>query len=74
MKRMTDAERFDLIKRANKAWAEGDEDRAEKLEKQLPLAPHLAKFWLEEYGREKLLAAGFNLSDAEAEYGTNWLD
>ncbi len=74
MKIMTDAERFDLIKRANKAWAEGDYKTSSQLKRQLPLAPHLAEFYLEEYGKERLLAAGFNLSDAYAEFGEHWLD
>ncbi len=71
---MSDEERIDLIKRANKAWKEGDFELSSKLKGQLPIAPHLAQFYLEEYGKEELLAAGFNLSDAEAEYGKNWLD
>ncbi len=71
---MSDEEQFEIIKQANKAWKEGDEEKADELEKLLPLAPHLAEFYLEEYGKERLLSAGFNLAEAYQEFGENWLD
>ncbi len=71
---MTREQRFDIIKRANKSWAEGGEKKQLKSKKSSLSPPHLVKFYLEEFGRERLLNAGFNLSEAEEKYGKNWLD
>ncbi len=73
MHTLTRKERLDIIHQANIARKNGDIEKALKLSKQIPLAPHLAKFYLEEFGKEKLLNAGFNLSAAEEKYGKNWL-
>jgi hypothetical protein len=41
--------------------------------KQLPLAPYLAEFAKKRLGPDFLIEGGFNLSEAEAEFGPGWL-
>lgn len=51
----------------------GKLEEAEALMKSLPLPPYLAKAAKEAFGAEALLATGYDLSEAEAEYGKDWL-
>jgi hypothetical protein len=44
-----------------------------KMRKQVPLQPYLAKFAKEHFGADFLIKTGWNLSEAEAEYGSDWL-
>ncbi len=39
----------------------------------LPLAPGLARIAKEMYGSKHLLEGGYNLSEAYAEFGDDWL-
>jgi hypothetical protein len=39
----------------------------------LPMPPYLAKFAKEFLGADFLIQNGYNLADAEAEYGPYWL-
>jgi hypothetical protein len=43
------------------------------MRKQIPLQPYLAKFAKEHFGAEFLIKEGWNLSEADAEYGPGWL-
>jgi hypothetical protein len=58
------------VLRAGKA---GKFEEAEKVRKQIPLAPHLAKVAKEKIGADFLIKYGFNLSEAEVEFGPDWL-
>jgi hypothetical protein len=51
----------------------GKLEEADRVWKQIPLAPYLAKWWKDMVGVEALLQQGYNLSEAEAEYGKDWL-
>ncbi len=51
-----------------------DRDEKLRLMRLLPLAPHLARIGKELYGKNFLLEGGFNLSDANEEFGDGWLD
>lgn len=63
---------LDAIRTAEDA---GNDDEAERLMRHvLPLAPHLAKVAKEMYGKRYLVEAGYNLSEANAEFGDGWLD
>ena len=62
---------------SNKAIAmikAGDEEEGRRLLRTAPMPPYLAKIFKEKVGVEPLLRAGYNLSEAEAEFGPNWLD
>ena len=52
---------------------QGNLDDYEKTIKQLPLPPYLAKAVKEYLGTDTLLKTGWNLSEAEAEFGHKWL-
>ncbi|GHT54085.1 hypothetical protein AGMMS49982_18200 [Bacteroidia bacterium] len=51
----------------------GQPEEARRVRKQVPLSPHLAKWCKEMMGPAYLTERGFNLSDAEVEYGKDWL-
>ena len=48
-------------------------EESEKLRKQIPLQPYLAKFAKEHFGPDFLVKYGWNLKEAEAEFGSGWL-
>jgi len=52
---------------------QGKFEEAEKLEHTLPLPAYLAKWAKKRFGAEALIKTGWNLSEAEAEYGSDWL-
>jgi hypothetical protein len=70
---MTLEEKLNLSVRSIELKRAGKLEEAEELFKQIPLAPYLAKAAKEVYGAEYLLNNGYNLSEAEAEYGKDWL-
>ena len=51
----------------------GDEEGASRLIRTTPLPPYLAKIAKEKIGVDFLIKGGWNLSEAEAEFGPNWL-
>jgi len=62
---------------SNKAIAlikAGEEEAGRRLLRTSPMPPYLAKIFKEKVGVQPLLSAGYNLSEAEAEFGPNWLD
>ena len=52
---------------------QGKLEEAQKLERSIPLPPYLAKWAKKRLGAEFLIENGWNLSEAEAEYGSDWL-
>lgn len=59
---------------ANDCMERGDEDGYYAVIMKLPVPPNMALQMRDEMGKEKLLAAGYNLADAEIVYGKDWLD
>ena len=51
----------------------GDMEGADRLVKSIPMPPYLAKVAKEKIGIDFLLNGGWNLSEAEAEFGSDWL-
>lgn len=74
MSTLTKEERFDIVVQANAASAAGNYEEAHRLTARLPLAPHLAMAAKEVMGKAFLLESGYDLSEAEAAYGKDWLD
>ena len=70
---MTLDEKLQLGVRSVELKKQGKFEEAERLQKQIPLAPFLAKFLKDHIGTEALLQGGWNLSEAEAEYGSDWI-
>jgi hypothetical protein len=52
---------------------QGKSEEAKELEHQIPLPPYLAKWAKKRFGAEALIKTGWNLSEADAEYGPGWL-
>jgi hypothetical protein len=72
-KPMTLHEKLETGVKAIALEKQGKLEEARKLERQIPLAPFLAKFAKEKIGVDFLIEQGFNLVEAEAEFGKNWL-
>ena len=51
----------------------GKEAEAHALQATIPLEPFLAKIAKEKIGADFLIKAGYNLSEAEAAFGQDWL-
>jgi hypothetical protein len=52
----------------------GDHEGYIRLMKTTPIPPYIAKVMKEKVGPEYLINSGWNLSEAEAEFGNNWLN
>ena len=70
---MTIDEKLDIACRAAALSQAGDEEGYIRLMKTAPLPPYLAKVYKEKVGVKELIESGWNLSEAEAEFGENWL-
>ena len=70
---MTLDEKLSISNRAFALKQAGDEEGFNRLLHTAPLPPYLARIYKETIGVEALLNSGWNLSEAEAEFGTAWL-
>jgi len=70
---MTLDEKLSISNRALDLLDAGDEAGYSRLIRTAPMPPYLAKIYKEKIGVEPLLKAGYNLSEAEAEFGPDWL-
>jgi hypothetical protein len=52
----------------------GDKEGAIRLMKTAPIPPYIAKVIKEKVGADFLINEGWNLSEAEAEFGSGWLN
>ena len=71
---MTLHERLDIRMKILELEKQGKLEEAQKLERSIPLPPYLAKWAKKRLGAEFLIKNGWNLSDAEVEYGSDWLN
>jgi hypothetical protein len=70
---MTIGEKLDLRMKSLELEKQGNLEEADRVRKQVPLQPYLAKFYKDHLGLDALLKTGWNLSEAEAEFGSDWL-
>jgi hypothetical protein len=70
---MTDEEKVDKAYQSCLLKQAGDIDGASRLLRSIPMPPYLAKVYKEKVGVKELIESGWNLSEAEAEFGENWL-
>jgi len=70
---MTLDEKLATLNRATELKKSGDLEGADRLVKSVPMPPYLAKIMKEKVGVDYLINGGWNLSEAEAEFGNNWL-
>ncbi|GHU54372.1 hypothetical protein FACS189442_0500 [Spirochaetia bacterium] len=70
---MTLDEKLDLGMKVIELKKQGKFEEAERLNKTMPIPPYLVKFLKDHVGLDALLSMGLNLSEAEAEYGPEYL-
>ena len=76
MKKLTEEERQQIIEAAMDARLAGDKDTASRLFRQIPLDPQLARSIKDTGGYivlQEMVAKGYNMSEVEAKYGSEWL-
>lgn len=69
----TISDKLDQFAKAAELEKQGKIEEAWKLKYEVPIAPYLAKFYKEHLGLDNLLKAGFNLSEAISEYGSDFV-
>ena len=70
---MTLDEKLAISNKAFTLLEAGDREGFSRLLHTAPLPPYLAKIYKEKIGVKQLLERGWNLSEAEAEFGSDWL-
>jgi len=70
---MTIGEKLDIVMKAFELRDAGDVEGYSRMMRTAPLPPYLAKLGKELGGADFLVQGGWNLSEAEAEYGSGWL-
>jgi len=73
MRIMSLEEQTAMLLKALDLKKQGKLNEYEKIMKQIPLPPYLAKIAKENFGADTLIKTGWNLSEAEAEFGPDWL-
>ena len=71
---MTLDEKLNITLRAFELLDAGDREGYSRLLRTAPMPPYLAKVAKKTMGADFLLQNGWNLSEAEAEFGPNWLN
>jgi hypothetical protein len=71
---MTLDEKLAISCKAAELWNAGDRDGFSCLIRTAPMPPYLAKIYKEKVGAENLVNSGWNLSEADAEFGEDWLN
>jgi len=70
---MTLDEKLAISCKAAELRKAGDEEGYMRLMKTVPMPPYLAKVMKEKVGVDYLINSGWNLSEAEVEFGHGWL-
>ena len=73
MPQLSHEERLKILTDYSKAYQDGRYEDAAAIVKKMPLPAPVAKAAKETFGADVLLTGGYDLSEAEAEYGKNWL-
>ena len=71
---MTLDEKLAISCKAAELRKAGDKEGASRLIRSAPMPPYLAKIYKEKVGVKELIESGWNLSEAEAEFGKDWLN
>jgi hypothetical protein len=70
---MTFDEKLALSNKACLLSQAGDEEGYDRIMRTIPMPPYLAKVAKKTMGVDFLINGGWNLSEAEAEFGSDWL-
>jgi hypothetical protein len=71
---MTLDEKLAISNKALALWKAGDNEGYRNLMKKLPIPPYLAKVLKEKVGADIIKIGGWDLSEVEAKFGSNWLN
>jgi hypothetical protein len=71
---MTLDERLAILMKVIELENQGKTEEAEKMHREMvPMLPYMAKWLKDHVGADWLIEGGWNLSEANAEYGADWL-
>ncbi len=70
---MTLDEKLAIGMKAHELRQAGDEEGASRLMNTVPMLPYIAKVIRDKMGADILIKGSWNLSEAEAEFGSDWL-
>ncbi len=70
---MTTEEYRQIAAEAGAAWDAGDREKFLEISKKVPVPPEVAMAFKEGFGADFMINSGFDLSEAEKEYGKDWL-
>ena len=70
---MSVSEKLAILHKSYALRDAGDIEGAARLKRTVPMPPYLAKVMKEKVGADYLIKGGWNLSEAEAEFGADWL-
>jgi len=70
---MTLDEKLAISMKACALYKAGDTEGFSRTIRTAPMPPYLAKVMKDKMGADFLINGGWNLSEAEAEFGSNWL-
>jgi len=71
---MSVSEKLDILHKSYALEEAGDIEGAKRLRRSgVPMPPYLAKVMKEKVGVDYLIKGGWNLSEAEAKFGADWL-
>jgi hypothetical protein len=71
---MTLDEKLAISMKACDLYNAGDKEGFSRVIRTAPMPPYLAKIMKEKVGADFLIQGGWNLSEAEAEFGSDWLN
>lgn len=74
MTQLSHDQRLDIVQQYLVATENGNDSEAKNIIQQIPLDPPLARAFKRALGADYLKQSGFDLSEAEAAYGHDWLD
>jgi len=69
---MTLDEKLAVLNKAGSLWRAGKIEESERLSKTVPIPSYIAKIMKEKMGLDFLINGGWNLSEAEAEFGPSF--
>ena len=71
---MTFDEKLAISNKACALLKDGDREGYSRLTRTIQMPPYLSKVMKEKMGIDYLMKSGWNLSEAEAEFGPDWLN
>ena len=70
---MTEREKADIFLKTLELEEAGQIEESKALHRTIPLPAYLAKIFKDKVGADFLVQGGYNLAEAEAAYGPDWL-